>query len=60
MLVIATKRRLAALLGACAAGGYFFQGFASVGEAALSVPCRGFRRIFVGRRGGNLPPAAYD
>jgi hypothetical protein len=46
LFVIAAKLRLASLLYACAAGGYFFRGFTSVGDAALSVPCRGCRRDF--------------
>ncbi|MDR0813526.1 MAG: hypothetical protein LBO63_05960 [Oscillospiraceae bacterium] len=38
MFAIAAKLRFAALLSACAAGGYFFQSFVFVGDAALSVP----------------------
>jgi hypothetical protein len=35
---IAAKLRLAALQSVCAAGGYFFRGFAFVGDDALIVP----------------------
>ncbi|MDR0813560.1 MAG: hypothetical protein LBO63_06130 [Oscillospiraceae bacterium] len=47
MFVIAAKLRRIALPRAYAAGGYFFQGFASVGDDDLSVPCGGCRRGFL-------------
>ncbi|MDR0812377.1 MAG: hypothetical protein LBO63_00005 [Oscillospiraceae bacterium] len=46
MFEIGAKLGSLALQSACAAGGYFFQGFAFVGDDVLIVPCCGCRDFF--------------
>ncbi|MDR0813330.1 MAG: hypothetical protein LBO63_04940 [Oscillospiraceae bacterium] len=57
MFEIAAKLRRLALQSACAAGGYFFRGFAFVGDDALIVPLSRLPPDFLSGVGARQPAA---